>query len=361
MEAFRSRFAAVGRPLDIAEWTRLVMTKSPLSARKLTVDRWHVYDTITKLIYGRPVRMVERGEDVDGLVSEWHKIFRLGGLVATLPWLVHPIISAPLLKDIFMPHKGHTTGSGHIMKMHEKLFNDRLQNPQRAIPGNFFDSFLQSKNTRGEIMSLSEAEHECFILTVGAQDTSAAFISAFLDYIIRNPTVYHALLYEIQHHESLGFISSPVPTYDETCALPYFMACVQETLRLSPSVSMVLPRYAPEGGMMIEGKWVPESVEIAANPYVVHRNTDIFGSDAEAFRPGRWIEREGDAEDKKRIQVMKRYFFAFGYGSRRCLGRNIALFESQKFLVQVRAQWPWKFSTQSYYLQMAWTPKRPGS
>ena len=80
-----------------------------------TFSRWHVYDTITSLIYGEPVGMVEQGRDVDGLINEWHSIFTLGGLVATLPWLVHPIISNRLLKRFFMPSKGNSKGSGHVM------------------------------------------------------------------------------------------------------------------------------------------------------------------------------------------------------------------------------------------------------
>ena len=59
--------------------------------------------------------MVEQERDVDGLISQWHSVFTLGGLVATLPWLIHPIISSPLFKKRFMPNKYHTTGSGHIM------------------------------------------------------------------------------------------------------------------------------------------------------------------------------------------------------------------------------------------------------
>lgn len=179
-------------------------------------------------------------------------------------------------------------------------------------------------------MSLSEAEQECFILTVGAQDTSASFVSAFLDFILQNKDVYEMLLSEIQSLEQAGALSHPVAQYSETLTMPYFMACVYETLRLMPSVSMVLPRYAPSGGIYIEGIWIPEDIEIAANPYVVHRNTNIFGFDAEVFRPRRWID-----SSPRRLQLMNRYFFAFGYGSRRCLGKNIALFESQKFLMQV--------------------------
>ena len=178
-------------------------------------------------------------------------------------------------------------------------------------------------------MSLEEAEYECFILTVGSQDTSAAFISALFGHLLENPDVCRKVLDEISLGDRDGKLSSPVVTYDETVELQYFMACVHETLRLSPSVSMMLPRCAPAGGMWLKETWIPGRAEVAANPYVVHRDVNIFGSDAATFRPERWL---GDSEP---VRLMHKFSFAFGYGSRKCLGKYIALFTSQKFCVQV--------------------------
>ena len=190
-------------------------------------------------------------------------------------------------------------------------------------------SFLQTKLADGKELTMEEVERECFILTIGGQDTMASLMSTFVNHILDDSTIYSKLITEIALFERRGQLSLPVARYDETGKMPYFMACLQETLRLSPSVSMILPRYAPTDGAFIGETWVSGKTEIAANPYVLHRNTDIFGLDAESFRPERWL---GDPE---RVRLMHKYFFAFGYGSRRCLGKSIALFISQKTLVQV--------------------------
>ena len=187
----------------------------------------------------------------------------------------------------------------------------------------------RTKNLDGTTLSLEDAERECFLLTVGGQDTSPAFICAFVDYILRTPGIYSKLSEEIRDHEQHNKLSNPVVKFEETSKLPYFMACVQETLRLSPSASLLLPRYAPKGGISLGGYWVPEHTEIAANPYVIHRNKHVFGEDAKDFRPERWLE------DPSRARQMNKYQFAFGYGSRKCLGKNIAMFTSQKFCLQV--------------------------
>lgn len=194
-------------------------------------------------------------------------------------------------------------------------------------------------------MSLEEAERQCFILTVGSQDTSAAFMSALVGHILGDPRIGSKLLDEISLFERSGKLSSPIVTYDETVEMQYFMACVYETLRLSPSVSMILPRYAPAGGMQLKGTWISERAEIAANPYVIHRNAEIFGSDADTYRPERWLE------NPEQVRLMHKFSFWFGYGSRKCLGRYIALFESQKFIVQVCR--PQKFSIRFGYVANA--------
>ena len=82
-----------------------------------------MYDTVTQLIYGTPVGMVKAGRDVDKLISEWHKMFTLGGLLATLPWLIYPIISNPFLKPFFMPSHTNPTkmGSDHVISVRSSM------------------------------------------------------------------------------------------------------------------------------------------------------------------------------------------------------------------------------------------------
>ena len=210
--------------------------------------------------------------------------------------------------------------------------------PQTSLV-NPLPSLVQTKNPDGTPLPIEEAERECFILTIGSQDTNSALISAFVNLLLHYPAAYAKLRQEIAECDRNNRLSSPVVKYEETTKMPYFMACVQETLRFAPPVSLALPRHAPAGGMLINDTWIPETTELASNPFVIHRNRDVFGLDADCFRPERWLE-----EDADRLKKMHKYFFAFGYGSRRCIGKHIALFTAQKFLVQVSAtRHPWLF------------------
>lgn len=78
----------------------------------------------------------------------------------------------------------------------------------------------------------------------------------------------------------------------------------------------------------MHNQFIPAGTEIGANPYVIHRNKRVFGQDADRFRPERWLDLEQTA-------FMDKYLLTWGYGTRICLGKNIAMMETYKLLVQV--------------------------
>ena len=281
------------------------------------------------MIYGRSVGFVEKEKDVEDLIKSWHDMFLLGGLVATMPWLVHPLITSWPLKKFLMPRKGLSHGSGSVMESHGRYFQHRLENPELAHPGNMFDSFLHIVDRTKGRFTISDAERECFLLTVAAQDTTAGFISPLISLISTNDRVERILLQEIRAFEEAGRLSFPIGRYDEITAMPYFEACVREALRLQPPTPMILPRYVGEGGMSVEGLEIPEGTEIGANPWVIHRDPQIFGDEVDEYRPERWLE------DEDRLKVMNKYDFTWGYGSRKCVGKHIAMMDGKKFVLQV--------------------------
>lgn len=80
----------------------------------------------------------------------------------------------------------------------------------------------------------------------------------------------------------------------------------------------------PPGGTSIAGRYIPAGKVVGVNAWVAHRNHEVYGEDADDFRPERWLKE--DTSD------MYRCFLSFGSGSRTCLGKNISLLEMSKLI-----------------------------
>jgi cytochrome P450 len=93
-------------------------------------------------------------------------------------------------------------------------------------------------------------------------------------------------------------------------------------------------RVVPKEGKVVGGVYVPGDAEVTTYAYVVQRDRELYGDDAEMFRPERWLEgvqRGLELEAKQ---------FSFGMGSRVCLGKDVALMEMYKLLPEVSSAGP---------------------
>ena len=74
---------------------------------------------------------------------------------------------------------------------------------------------------------------------------------------------------------------------------------MKEAMRCCPGVSFPLERIVPAGGGQLCGVHLNEGTIVGVNPAVIHRDRSIFGSDADAFNPERWLG--SDTENTKRM------------------------------------------------------------
>ncbi len=74
-------------------------------------------------------------------------------------------------------------------------------------------------------------------------------------------------------------------------------------MRLIPSFGMSIMRDTPSGGIHIAGHSFPGGLIAGMNPNTVHRDREIFGHDADDYRPERWLEGDAARMDKHILQV----------------------------------------------------------
>ncbi|KAG5637283.1 hypothetical protein H0H81_005117, partial [Sphagnurus paluster] len=124
------------------------------------------------------------------------------------------------------------------------------------------------------------------------------------------------------------------PTYEQlTNSLPYLDAVTSESLRLHPPLNVtlrqahaddVLPLTHPVHG--VDSVFVARGTTVRVPISFINRAEVLWGPDAKAFRPERWLD--GSLEGLRAAEVQGvRHLLTFVDGPRTCLGRAFALTE----------------------------------
>ena len=123
---------------------------------------------------------------------------------------------------------------------------------------------------------------------------------------------------EIDVANAAGLLSSPVKL-SEAVELKYTCAAIKEALRVFPSWQITMPRHAPPEGIELSGQYIPKGYRVGINPLIVHFDKQVFGPDADEFKPERWLESQ------QRSFAMDKAILGFGAGTRTCLGKNVSI------------------------------------
>ena len=165
----------------------------------------------------------------------------------------------------------------------------------------------------------------------GAETTATAMRSILLA-IILHPQVYRKLKDEIHEAVQRRLVSTPIKN-SEARHLPYLQACILEGLRKHPPLSQLRERVVPPAGDIVKGHRIPGGTYIGLNTWGTQLN-DIFGDDAEVFRPERWF-----IDDEDHLKAMHQtHDLIFGHGSSKCIGQAMAMIELNKIIFEVPAQ-----------------------
>ncbi|KAL3091887.1 hypothetical protein niasHS_004950 [Heterodera schachtii] len=134
---------------------------------------------------------------------------------------------------------------------------------------------------------------------------------------------------EVQLHlqEEIATVCiSENPTYEELNRLKYTEAVIKETLRLMPIAAAGETRLCSQTTKLGEFL-VEKGTGVAVDVYSFHRNKELWGEDADEFRPERWLDND--------FPPASAHFYAFGGGPRICIGMRFALLEEKMALVRL--------------------------
>jgi cytochrome P450 len=160
--------------------------------------------------------------------------------------------------------------------------------------------------------------------SIAGSDTRATALRATFLHIITIPRLHDKLLTEISN----ATLSSPISDA-EAKKLPYLQAVFKEGLRIYPPVAGLMAKKVHPGGDTINGVLVPGGTQIGYGAWGIFRNKKIWGDDADAFQPEKWLEGGNIQEQELALELI---FAARRY---QCLRKNVALMELNKVFVEV--------------------------
>lgn len=216
------------------------------------------------------------------------------------------------------------------VKKHKSLTDEkvlkRIELRNSLQRDDFFAHLLKSND-----ISEDEMKSQAMTLTGAGSETTATFLTGTTYFLLQSPESLNKLTLEVRS----SFNSVDDITGDNTNALPYLRAVLEEGLRIFPPVSFGLPRISP--GATVDGQYVPPGVVVSVAPWVTHHDSRYW-EEPEHFKPERWLENE--------VGASKLAFQPFSLGPRACIGINLAYLEMRVILAKLVWMYDWELVNQ---------------
>ncbi|KAF2837252.1 cytochrome P450 [Patellaria atrata CBS 101060] len=311
---------------------------------------WYGFDILGEVTFSKSFGFLKEGRDVGDSVANTAILAVYICIIGHVYWLHSWLLANPLID------KFNLRPSLHILDTCFAALDARKKSGEARK-----DMVEQWKETRAkhpDRMEEKEILAGCLVNIGAGADTISSALQAFFYHAIRTPGVYNQLRKEVDEAQARGELSAVV-SHAEAQNLPYLQATIKEALRFHTPIGFGFPRVAPAGGITILDRHFPEGVTLSVNPWVIHRNKELFGDDADVFNPDRWMDAE-------RAKEMNKYMIPFGAGYNQCPGRHLAHMELSKLtatlvrdfdIVQVNPKQEWKFETHFTAVPYGWPCK----
>ncbi|KAK4153647.1 cytochrome P450 [Chaetomidium leptoderma] len=312
--------------IDILSLVHLLESRYILHNKAFDFGRKAQYfttDVIAHLAFGKPFGFISTDSDVYNYIEIIGNQFPSMSVLTLFPGLLQ-IFNWPLL-NLLLPTAEDKAGLGKLMGIAKRTAAERF-GPDRKVHKDMLGSFV----ARG--LTQKEAEAEILMQVIAGSDTSATTIRTAMLHLATNSRVLRKLQAEI---DSVAPYSMSEVIKDETArALPYLSAVVKEILRWLPPAMDIATRVVPPGGDEWNGLALPPGTELGWNAIGIMRDSDVWGDDADQFRPERWIEAEADPDKLRDMNTVGDMVFG-GTSRYQCLGRIVALMEIKKVLFEL--------------------------
>lgn len=244
-----------------------------------------------------------------------------------------PILNTLSLDQLLFPNIA--AGRARYMVYSRSQLTERTRLGDEADRRDFFFHLLRARDPEtGQGFTTPELWGESNLLIIAGSDTTSTALAATLFYLTRNAEALAKVQAEVRgkftdvEEIRQGAVLS-------SCT--YLRACIDEAMRMSPSVGGLLPREVLLGGMTVDGVHVPAGVVIGVPHYTIHHNPDYYPRPF-TYLPERWIAdskpSSGDMVGEADVAVAQSAFCPFSIGPRGCIGKGLAYVEMMTTLAR---------------------------
>lgn len=188
----------------------------------------------------------------------------------------------------------------------------------------FFYYLLNARDPEtGKGFSMDELWGESNLLIIAGSDTTSTAMAGTFFYLAHNLATLQKLTKEIR--EKFDDVEEIV-TGPKLNECTYLRACIDESMRMTPPVAGVVPRKVLPGGIEIDGRHIPEGIDVGVPHYAIHHNPDYYPKPFD-YVPERWLQDPAANPMHDGLEAARNAFCPFSIGLRGCIGKGLAYVE----------------------------------
>ncbi|KAL8695760.1 MAG: hypothetical protein Q9201_007965 [Fulgogasparrea decipioides] len=183
-------------------------------------------------------------------------------------------------------------------------------------PTNLLSVILSSSQ-----FSDSDLVNQLMTFLLAGHETTASAFSWAICMLCAHPEMQERVRGEIHANVPNPRSHFPTITASDIDRLSYLNAFCNEVLRVYPPIAITVRVAACDTSIV--GHDIPKGTAVFMSPWATNVNKQLWGEDAESFRPERWLDEKGNSNNSGGADT-NHSFLTFLHGPRSCIGQGFA-------------------------------------